>query len=141
MRRSLRLLIEHEPNLQLLGEAPSLAAAERAVERLHPQVLVLDLAMRDGSSVGLIGRLRSHVPQTQIVVLTLKDDPAFARHALAAGAIGFAVKDLADDELPPAVQAAARGEQYVSPRVADRLQPRASHVRRLRSADRSAGAP
>lgn len=140
MRRSLRLLIEHEPDLQLLGEAASLEAAEHAVERLHPQVLVLDLSMHDGSSVELIGLLRSRVTQTQIVVLTNEHDPAFARRALAAGAIGFAVKELADAELPQAVRAAARGEQYVSPRVADRLQPREPRLRRLRSADGRTGA-
>jgi two-component system response regulator NreC len=52
----------------------------------------------------------------------MKDSPVFAQRAFAAGAVGFVTKDLADDELPQAVRAAARGEEYVSPRVATRLE-------------------
>src|SRR5665213_1093892 len=53
--------------------------------------------------------------------MTMQDSPAFAQRAFAAGAIGFVVKELADEELPQAVRAAARGEEYVSPRMAARL--------------------
>ncbi len=140
MRRSLRLLLDHEADFEVVAEAESLASTERAVEQLHPQVLVLDLGMPDGSSVELIDSLRSRTPQTHVVVLTMEHNPAFARRALAAGAIGFAIKELADTELPQAVRAAARGEQYVSPRVAGRLQPSAPRAPRLRSADGRTGA-
>jgi two-component system, NarL family, response regulator NreC len=57
----------------------------------------------------------------QIVVLTMEDNPMFAQRAFVAGVLGFVAKDLADGELPQAVRAAARGEEYVSPRVAARL--------------------
>jgi two-component system response regulator NreC len=117
MRRGLRLLLDHEQD----AEAGDYAAAERAAERLRPQVLVLDRRMPEGSSVDLIRSLRRRVPQTQIVVLTMEQNPGFARSALAAGALGFAVKELADTELAQAVRAAARGEEYVSPCVASRL--------------------
>jgi two-component system response regulator NreC len=77
--------------------------------------------MPDGSSIETIGKLRERVPDTQIVVLTMDDSPVFAQRAIAAGALGFVLKDLADGDLPQAVRAAARDEEYVSPRVAARL--------------------
>jgi two-component system, NarL family, response regulator NreC len=135
MRRSLRLLLDDEQDFDVVAEAGDLAAAERAVKRLHPHVLVLDRRMPDGSSVDLIRALRGRAPQTQIVVLTMEQNPAFARNALAAGAVGFTVKELADTELPLAVRAAARGEEYVSPHVASRLAQSAPPAsRRLRRA-------
>jgi two-component system response regulator NreC len=130
MRRSLRLLLDDEQDFDVVAEAGDLAAAERAVERLRPDVLVLDRRMPGGSSIDLIRSLRHRAPQTQIVVLTMEQNPAFARSALAAGAVGFAVKELADTELPLAVRAAARGDEYVSPRVASRLAPSAAPASR-----------
>ncbi len=121
LRRSLRLLLDHERDIEVIAEGGDLAAVSQHVERLRPAVLVLDLRMPDGSSVELIGRLRERVPQTAVVVLTMQQDPGFARRALAAGALGFVVKDRADGELPVAVRAAAHGQEYVSRKSASRL--------------------
>jgi two-component system, NarL family, response regulator NreC len=82
---------------------------------------VLDLSMPGGSSLETIGKLRERVPDTQVVVPTMDDSPVFAQRALATGALGFVLKELADTDLPEAIRAAARGEEYVSPRVAARL--------------------
>jgi two-component system response regulator NreC len=128
MRRSLRLLLDGEDDVEVVGEAEDLASVVRHVEGDQPQVLLLDLSMPGGSSVEAIGQLRERVPATQVVALTMEDDPVFAQRALAAGALGFVAKELADEELPPAVRAAARGEEYISPRVAARLD--AIHRRR-----------
>jgi two-component system response regulator NreC len=117
LRRSLRLLLDHECDLDVIAEAEDLASTERHVERLRPAVLVLDLRMPGGSSVEVIGRLRERVPETQIVVLTMERNAGFARRALAAGALGFVLKDQADVELPAAVRAAAHAQEYVSPSV------------------------
>ncbi len=121
MRRSLRLLLDGEEGIEVIAEADELASAVRHVHDHQPRVLVLDLRMPGGSSVETIGKLRERVPDTQIVVLTMEDNPVFAQRALASGALGFVLKELADSELPQAVRAAASGEEYVSPRVADRL--------------------
>jgi len=122
MRRSLKLLLEGEHDVEVIGEADDLPAVARQVDEHRPHVLVLDLGMPGGSSIEEIGLLRERRPDTQIVVVTMKDSPVFAQRAFAAGAVGFVAKDLADDELPAAVRAAARGEEYVSPRVATRLE-------------------
>jgi two-component system response regulator NreC len=121
MRRSLRLLLDSEEDLEVIAEADDIAGVTHQVQGGEPHVLVLDLGMPGGSSIQAIGRLRERVPDTQIVVTTMEDDPVFAQRALAAGAIGFVSKELADAELPQAVRAAVRGEEFVSPRVAARL--------------------
>ena len=121
MRRSLRLLLDGEEDMDVIAEANDLAAVARDVQAHEPQVLVLDLGMPDGSSIEAIGRLRERAAETQIVVMTMDENPVFAQRAFAAGALGFVAKDLADAELPLAVRAAARGEEFVSPRTAVRL--------------------
>ena len=77
--------------------------------------------MPGGSSIEAISRLRERAPDTKIVVMTMEENPVFAQRAFAAGALGFVAKDRADEELPQAVRAAARGEEFVSPRIAARL--------------------
>jgi two-component system response regulator NreC len=121
MRRSLRLLVDGEDGMEVIAEANDLATVTRHVQAHEPHVLVLDLNMPDGSSIAAIGRLREQAPDTQIVVMTMDENPAFAQRAFAAGAVGFVAKDLADGELPQAIRAAARGEEFVSPRSATRL--------------------
>jgi two-component system response regulator NreC len=121
MRHSLRLLLEGEDGIEVIAEAGDLASTLRHVHGRSPHVLVLDLRLPGGSSIEMVGKLREEAPDAQIVVLTMKDNPVFAQHALASGALGFVLKELADSELPQAVRAAARGEGYVSPRVAARL--------------------
>jgi len=127
VRRSLRLLLDGEEGVEVVAEADDMAAVAREVQGRRPHVLVLDLHLPDGSSIDAIGWLRACVLETQIVVTTMQENPVFAQCALAAGALGFVAKDLADSELPQAVRVAARGEEYVSPRVAQRL--RASRAR------------
>ena len=123
----------------MIAEASELTAAVRLVRAHRPDVLVLDLRMPGGSSIETIGKLREQAPDTQIVVVTMEDSPVFAQRALDAGALGFVVKDLADEELPQAVRAAARGEEYVSPRLAARLEALLRAHRRRSDAARGRG--
>jgi DNA-binding NarL/FixJ family response regulator len=124
MRRNLRRLLEAEPGISVIAEGDDLGTVMRYVQTQHPNVLVLDLSMRSGSSIEAIRRLREGVPGTEIVVLKMEENAAFAQHAIDAGAIGFVLKDTADSELPEAVRCAARRREYVSPRVAGRLRAR-----------------
>jgi two-component system response regulator NreC len=122
MRRSLRLLLDDEADLEVIAEAGDLASVVQYVESGHPDVLVLDLGMPDGSSSEAIGQLCERAPEMQIVIVTMHENPMFAQRALAAGAIGFVLKELADEELSAAIHCAARGEQYLSPRLVHPLQ-------------------
>ena len=84
-------------------------------------MLVLDLNMPGGSSLEAIPRLREDAPGTSIVALTMQDDPAFARQALRSGALGFVLKEAADEELLEAIRLAAAGDTYLNPRLGARL--------------------
>ena len=121
VRKGLRLLIEGEEGLHVVAEAGEVSEAERLTRAHRPDVLVLDLNMPGGSSLDAIPRLRESTPQTAVVVLTMQDDPAFARQALQSGALGFVLKEAADEELLEAIRLAARGDTYLNPRLGARL--------------------
>jgi two-component system, NarL family, response regulator NreC len=121
VRSGLRVLLDSDQRFTVLGEAGDVAGAVQQVRDCRPRVLVLDLNMGGESSLETIPQLRADWPETQIVVLTMQEDPAFARAALRAGALGYVLKDAADDELMDAVQLAARGQTYLNPQVGARL--------------------
>ena len=121
VRQGLRLLIDNEAGLQVVAEAGTVPDAERLARAHRPTVLVLDLNMPGGSSLDAIPRLREDAPDTAIVVLTMQDDPAFARKALQAGARGFVLKEAADEELLEAIRLAAAGDTYLNPRLGARM--------------------
>jgi two-component system response regulator NreC len=118
VRQGLRLLIDNEDGLQVIAEAGTVPDAERLTRAHRPTVLVLDLNMPGGSSLEAIPRLRE---QTAVVVLTMQDDPAFARQALQAGALGFVLKEAADEELLEAIRLAAAGDTYLNPRLGAKI--------------------
>ncbi len=118
VRRSLRLLLKREQDVEVIAEASDLSTVVNHVHGHLPDVLVLDLRFRDGSSLEAIRRLRARLPETEIVVMTMEENPMFAQRAIDAGAVGFVLKDTADSELMAAIRNAARGDEYVSPRVA-----------------------
>lgn len=122
VRRTLRLVLESEQDVDVIAEALDLSAVLRHVGRHVPNVLVLDLRLPNGSSIEMIRRLRARFPGTEVVVLTMEDSPLFAQHAIHAGARGFVLKDRADTDLLTAVRLAARCQEYVSPQVARGLQ-------------------
>jgi two-component system response regulator NreC len=117
MRRTLRLLLEGEDDVEVIAEAGDPASLMRHIDARQPRVLVLDLGMPDGSSSEAIGQLRERLPEMQIVIVTMEESSMFAQRALAAGAIGFVLKDRADEELLEAIRLAARGERFVSPQL------------------------
>jgi two-component system response regulator NreC len=121
MRHSLRMLLDGEEGVSVIAEADDMATVTRHVMSRGPHVLVLDLNMPGGSSIETISRLQEQASDTKIIVMTMQEDPAFARRAFAAGAVGFVAKEIADEELPDAIRAAARGQEFISPRVAARL--------------------
>ena len=121
VRSGLRLVLDSEPDLEVVAEASDIESARRYVRGHHPVVLVLDLNMPGGSSLEAIPIIREESPETQIVVLTMQQDPAFARQALGTGALGYVLKEAADDELVEAVRRAAAGESFLNPRLGARL--------------------
>lgn len=121
VRSGLRMLLDSESGIEVVAEASNVDDARRYVRGHHPRVLVLDLNMPGGSSLEAIPVIREESPDTQIVVLTMQQEPAFAREALGAGALGYVLKEAADDELVQAIRRAAVGESYLNPRLGARM--------------------
>jgi len=118
VRSGLRLLLEGEDGFTVVGEAADADDALRCVLGHKPAVLVLDLNMPGATtSLQAIPLVRERSPQTAVVVLTMQEDPSFARSALQAGAAGYVLKDSANTELVEAVRRAAAGETYLAPRL------------------------
>jgi two-component system response regulator NreC len=117
VRRGLRQLLDAEQGFDVVAEAEDVETARRYLRGHHPDVLVLDLNMPGESSLEAIPKLRSEFPNTQIVVLTMQNEPAYARTALSAGVLGYVLKESADAELVEAVRAAVAGEHYLNPRL------------------------
>jgi two-component system response regulator NreC len=121
VRRGLRQVLDADGGFEVVAEASDLDGARRYVRGHHPDVLVLDLNMPGGSSLEGIAEIRAECPDTQIVVLTMQAEPAYARHALSAGALGYVLKEAAEDELVEAIQRAAAGDTYLNPRLGARV--------------------
>jgi len=121
VRSGLRMLLDSDSGFEVVAEASNIEDARRYVRGHHPRVLVLDLNMPGGSSLQAIPAIRAESPDTEIVVLTMQQEPAFAREALRAGALGYVLKEAADDELVQAVRLAAAGESYLNPKLGARI--------------------
>lgn len=122
MRRSLRNLLEGEPDLRVVAEAGELNDIAARLAQVRPDVLIVDIGMLGRSRLQALRELREHQPAVQIVALATDDDPISAGRMLDGAAVAFVLKELADTDLPAAVRQAARGEQFVSPQVAKRLE-------------------
>ena len=121
VRRGLMQVLSAEPGFEVVAEAANLADARRYVRGHHPDVLVLDLNLPDGPSLGAIPEIRAEAPATQIVVLTMQNEPAYARQALSSGALGYVLKEAAESELVEASPRAAAGDSYLTPRLGARV--------------------
>jgi two-component system response regulator NreC len=124
VRRSLRQILDSDEDIEVIAEAHDFDSLMRALGA-RPTVLALDPSLPGALSIETLQRVHEEAPNTEIVVLTMNDDPNLARQSLDAGATGFVLKDLADTELPTAIRDAAAGERYVSRSIASRLARRA----------------
>jgi two-component system response regulator NreC len=121
VRDGLRMVLEAEPGLEVIAEAGDLETTRRYVRAHRPRVLVLDVNLPEGSSLPAIPELLQDSPGTAVVVLTMQQDPGFAREAMRAGALGYVLKHSAGSELVSAVRAAAAGETYLNPKLGAQL--------------------
>ncbi len=121
VRSGLRMLLDAEEDFEVVAEAADIPATRRVVLGYKPTVLLLDLNMPGEESLPAIPNLMERSPNTAIVVLTMQNDPAFARQALQAGARAYVLKEAADDELIQAVRLAAQGRTYLNPELGARV--------------------
>jgi two-component system response regulator NreC len=117
----LKLLLEAEEGLSVVAEAGDVPTVMRKVRGHRPRVLILDLNLPGTSGLSAIPSILEASPETRIVVLTMQNDPVFAREALSAGALGYVLKEAADTEVVAAVRSAAADQMYVNPGFGVRL--------------------
>lgn len=121
IRYGLRLVLEAQPDLVVVGEASDGAEAVQAAQRLRPDVVLMDVRMPGLDGIEATRRLTAALPETRIIVLTTYDLDEFAFGALRAGAAGFLLKNTRPDELVAAVRAVTAGDAVVSPRITAKL--------------------
>ena len=121
VRNGLKLVLEAEPDVEIVGEAADVEAAVRMALGHKPDVLVLDLNMPGGSSLAAIPRIKEASPGTAVVILTMQEEPAFAREALRNGALGYVLKEAASTELVQAIRLALTGRTYLHPSLGARI--------------------
>jgi two-component system response regulator NreC len=121
VRRGISQVLERGGGFDVVAEAADVQETLRMLDEQRPDVLLLDLNMPGGSSLEMIPEMRRRHPETQIVVLTMQDEPAYVRRALRDGVLGYVLKDAADEDLVEAVREAAAGRRYLNPRLGARL--------------------
>ncbi len=114
LRRGLRALLEREPGIEVLGEAADGRETVEAVQRLSPDVVVLDIAM---PNLNGIEATRQIAAKTAVIILSMHSDESYVLRALRAGARGYLIKDTVETELIRAIEAVAAGKAYFSPEV------------------------
>jgi DNA-binding NarL/FixJ family response regulator len=121
VRQGLRMFLELDPELQVIGEASDGAEAVKLTHELHPDVVLMDLLMPVMDGVTAIGTIHREVPDTEVLALTSVLEDASVIGAIKAGAIGYLLKNTQADELRRAIKAAAEGQVQLSPDAAARL--------------------
>lgn len=121
VRRGLRLLLEAETDIQVVGEAANGQQSVREAKRLKPDVVLQDLAMPLLNGLEAARQIAKEVPSTRVLILSAYSDDAYIEHAVEAGAAGYLMKETAGDDLLRAIREIASGNAFFSPPVARRL--------------------
>jgi DNA-binding NarL/FixJ family response regulator len=121
VRQGLRMFLSLDPDLNVIGEASNGKEALEQVEKLKPDVVLMDLLMPVMDGISAIEAIRQSYPDTEVIALTSVLEDASVVNAVRAGAIGYLLKDTQADELRQAIKAAAAGQVQLSPKAAERL--------------------
>jgi two-component system response regulator NreC len=121
VRSGIRLLLERQEDIEVVGEAGNAKDALFRARALKPDVILLDVVMPGESGIEVLPRLLAESPETKVLVLSMQDDPSYVREAFAAGAQGYVLKEAADDEVVSAVREIANGGRYVHPTLGARM--------------------
>ena len=121
VRSGLRMVLESQEDFEVVEEAADVQGTISAVAEQKPDALVLDINMPGAPTLPQIPAMRSSSPKTAVIVLTMQSEPAFAREALRAGALGYVLKQSAGTELVDAIRTALSGGTYLNPELGARL--------------------
>jgi two-component system, NarL family, response regulator NreC len=121
VRSGLRLLLDGQEDIDVVGEAGNAKDAVFRARALKPDVILLDVVMPGESGIEVLPKLLKESPGTKVLVLSMQDDPSYVREAFAAGASGYVLKEAADEEVVSAVREVAAGGNYVHPALGARM--------------------
>jgi DNA-binding NarL/FixJ family response regulator len=121
MREGLRILLEMEPDLKIVGEAENGEAALKAYSELQPDVVLMDVRMPGMDGVEATWRLRERWPKVRVMILTTFEDDEYVFEGLRAGALGYLLKDVSGHDLAQAVRTVASGGALIEPSVARKV--------------------
>jgi two-component system, NarL family, response regulator NreC len=121
VRSGLKLLLDSEEDVEVVGDAGTADQAVTRAELLKPDVVVLDVVMPGRSGIDATPEILQRSPDTKVLVLSMQDDPRYVQEAFAAGASGYVLKEAADSEVVQAVHEVAAGRRYVNPQLGARL--------------------
>ena len=121
VRSGLRMLLEHETDIEIVGEAGTAHETLALVEQLQPDVVLMDIGLPDKSGIEATQEIKPRWPQVAVVALTIHEDEEYFFKMLQAGASGYVPKRAAPEELLTAVRSAAAGEIYLYPSLAKLL--------------------
>lgn len=119
VRQGFRMILAAQADMEIVGEAGNGREAIAKAAELHPDVVVMDVAMPELNGIEATRRLAETSPQTRVLALSMHKDSVYVREILRAGARGYLLKDSIDVDFLTAVRAVARGEGYLSPAVSD----------------------
>jgi two-component system nitrate/nitrite response regulator NarL len=121
VRAGLRMVLEADPDFEIVGEADTAAAALELVRRERPDVALIDINLPDESGLRVAGELRTTEPSVRVLILSVHDDPEIVRESVRLGAHGYVRKDTTPADLRAAIRAVHNGDAYFSPSVARAL--------------------
>lgn len=114
-------LMTGEEGIRIVGIAATLSEASQMMSELHPQVVLLDVALPDGDGIDALPELLLSSPETKVIVLTMFAEPSVIRRAMDAQTQGYLLKNTTKEELVEAIRTVAMGENYLSKEVRDQL--------------------
>lgn len=125
VRAAFKSLLERNPHFQVVGDAGDARSGIELVEKLKPDVVVLDITMPGLSGIDSVGPLKKASPHTRVLMASQHEGTKFVQQALQAGADGYLSKDSEPEELALAIDSVRRGDSYLSPKVASGIMARA----------------
>lgn len=131
VRLGLATLLEDVPSVTVVGEAGSAREAMMACERLDPDLVILDIRLPDQTGVDVCRRITERWPDMRVIMLTSYTDDDLIAEAILAGAVGYVLKQVGNEELLRAIEAVRRGEALLDPQVTQRVLQRMRQTERL----------